>query len=352
MKRQIRKLLVFGIVFLLIGGACSPAPTPSPTPVPPTATPIPPTATVPPPTATTAAQPTALPVILVGKITGGPKPFGGPCAIAIDKQNNLYVLDAQLNAVLKFDSDGKFITQWGSQGNGNGQFDFQAGAYPYRPTILGDVDVDGENNVYVVVTAQNRIQKFDSTGKFITEWGSKGTGDGQFDGPDFVTTDGAGNIYVSDALNVRIEKFDGTGKFLAQWGGYGTGEGQFFSPAGLHFDGLGNLYVADPGNGRIQKFDPMGKFLLHWKTSYGTSANQGIVPVALTVDTQNRIYVSDPGGQRICEFDGSGKFLGTWGSRGLGDLQFQTPTGLALDDQGNIYVSDFDLKVVKKFRQP
>jgi hypothetical protein len=187
------KPITLVLLLTVVLGACAPAPTPTATPVPPTATPIPPTATVPPPTATpapptvtiplptatTPAPPTALPVALVGKITGGPKPFGGPGAIAIDKQNNLYVLDAQLNAILKFDSDGKFLTQWGSQGTGTGQFDFQG---------EGDVEVDGEGNVYVVVTSQNRIEKFDSSGKFLTPWGSKGTGDGQFDSPSFITT--------------------------------------------------------------------------------------------------------------------------------------------------------------------
>ncbi len=354
------KPLSFFLLLTIILSACAPAPTPTATSIPPTATSIAPTATVPPPTplsavsppsdgeaqaaATTAAQPTALPVVFVGKITGGPKPFGKPIAIAIDKQNNLYVLDAQLNAILKFDSDGKFITQWGSQGTGDGQFDFLGGGAHVLPlpAFIGDVDVDGQSNVYVTVASQNRIEKFDSTGKFLTQWGSKGAGDGQFDSPSYITTDAAGNIYVSDTGNNRIEKFDGAGKFLAQWGGYGTGEGQFSTPTDLRFDELGNLYVADGYNNRIQRFDPAGKFLLQWKARE---------PVALTVDRQNHIYVGNNEG--ISEFDGSGKLLGTWSfSLGQGDLQFQTPSGFALDNQGNIYMSDSDLKLVKKFRQP
>ena len=53
----------------------------------------------------------------------------------------------------------------------------------------------------------NRIQKFDSSGNFITKWGSNGSGDGQFNGPQGVAVDGSGNVYVVDAYNHRIQKF-------------------------------------------------------------------------------------------------------------------------------------------------
>ncbi|MEZ4519617.1 MAG: hypothetical protein R3C44_23235 [Chloroflexota bacterium] len=120
--------------------------------------------------------------------------------------------------------------------------------------------MDGSGNVYVADTNNNRIQKFDSAGTFITKWGANGgdgtsgSGDGQFKGPYGVAVDGSGNVYVADLINNRIQKFDSTGTYLLQWGSNGTGNGQFDSPIGVAVDGSGNVYVADSVNNRIQKF--------------------------------------------------------------------------------------------------
>jgi sugar lactone lactonase YvrE len=77
--------------------------------------------------------------------------------------------------------------------------------------------------------------------------------DGQFNRPFGVATD-AGNVYVADVSNSRIQKFSGTGTYLRQWGSFGSGNGQFGSPTGMAIDASGNVYVADSGNNRVQKF--------------------------------------------------------------------------------------------------
>ena len=64
--------------------------------------------------------------------------------------------------------------------------------------------------------------------------------------------DGSGNIYVADAGNNRIQKFDSSGAYLAQWGGPGSGNGQFYNPQGMAIDGSDNIYVHDYDNHRIQ----------------------------------------------------------------------------------------------------
>jgi DNA-binding beta-propeller fold protein YncE len=89
---------------------------------------------------------------------------------------------------------------------------------------------------------------------FLLQWGSQGSGEGQFDGPAGVAVDSSGNVYVTDFNNHRIQKFTADGEFLAQWGSQGSGEGQLFFPRGVAVDTSGNVYVADPGNSRIQKF--------------------------------------------------------------------------------------------------
>ena len=92
-------------------------------------------------------------------------------------------------------------------------------------------------------------------GTFLLKWGVKsGTGNGQFNFPYGVATDGSGNVYVSDTNNNRVQKFDASGTFLTAWGSYGSGDGQFVYPSGVATDGSGNVYVVDTGNDRIQKF--------------------------------------------------------------------------------------------------
>ena len=107
----------------------------------------------------------------------------------------MYVTDGRENSrVSKFDSNGKFITSWGSKGSGNGQFNENHG-----------IDIDSSGNVYVVDTRNNRIQKFSSDGTFIHKWGSTGCSAGEFLIPHDITIDSSDNIYISDSGNVHFK---------------------------------------------------------------------------------------------------------------------------------------------------
>ena len=159
----------------------------------------------------------------------------------------MYVADTGNSRIEKFDSNGGFLTEWGSEGTGDGQFS--------NPK---DVAVDGSGNVYVADTNNDRIQKFDSEGKFLTEWGTEGSRDGEFSNPRGVTVDDSGDVYVADTGNHRIQKFDPNGRFLTEWGTKGLGNGDFNYPCDLAVDSSGNVYVADSWNFRIQKFRPVG----------------------------------------------------------------------------------------------
>jgi hypothetical protein len=90
----------------------------------------------------------------------------------------------------------------------------------------------------------------------VTQWGSEGSGDGQFRWLEGIAVDGSGDVYVADRANDRVQKFAADGSFLTKWGSYGSEDGQFDWPRGIAVDGSGNVYVADSGNNRIQKFAP------------------------------------------------------------------------------------------------
>jgi hypothetical protein len=181
-----------------------------------------------------------------------------------------------------------FVTSWGSEGPGPGQFFF-----PYG------IAVDASDNIYVADSYNDRIQKFTSLGVFVMSWGSPGSGPGQFNSPRDVEVDASGNIYVADLLNNRIEKFTSSGEFVTSWGSRGSGPGQFDLAIAVAVDASDNVYVAD--SGRIQKFTPSGVFVSSWG-SFGSKPGQFNYPSDISLDTSGNVYVSDTSNNRIQKF--------------------------------------------------
>jgi len=227
--------------------------------------------------------------------------------------------------------------QWGSLGTGNGQF--------YYP--MGTV-IDSNNDVYVADYNNNRVQKFNSAGTYISKFGTQGTGNGQFNNPAGVAVDSADNVYVTDYKNNRVQKFNSVGTYLTQWGVVGAGNSQFDQPYGIAIDASDNVYVSDEGNNRVQKFDSAGTYLLQWGTS-GAGNGQFNGPCGVAVDPNGLIYVVDTNNSRIQIFDALGVYDSQWGTAGAGDAQFQMPTnvlctsdGIFVVDSGNYNIKIFD----------
>ena len=200
----------------------------------------------------------------------------------------------------KFTSSGQFVTTWGSAGNGIGQF-----------MHIHSITVDASANVYVVDSILDRIQKFTSSGVFITSWGSSGTGNGQFQNPTGIAVDDGGLVYVSDGSLNRIQKFTANGVFVSSWGNGGTGNGQFNFPRGLTLDSTGVLYVSDRFNHRMQSFVTDGTFLTQWG-GFGSGNGQFDGPYTIGAAPDDRIYVADTNNNRIQVFEclaGSGEDL-------------------------------------------
>src|SRR6185437_2417178 len=153
-----------------------------------------------------------------------------------DSSGDIYVSDNGNNRIQKFDSNGKFITKWAFKDSGRG-----LSASP------GGIAVDPSDNVYITNYNGNDIIKFDSNGKFITKW--------KVNNPEDVEIDSSGNVYVSDYNGVQ--KFDSNGKFITAFGTYGKGNGQFIGSGSIAIDHSGKVYVTDWGNNRIQVFEPV-----------------------------------------------------------------------------------------------
>ncbi len=156
--------------------------------------------------------------------------YGGPITpngVAVDSSGNLFIADAKNYAVYKLASDGSFVTTWGSQGTGPGQFKSPQG-----------IARDPQGNVYVSDSVNNNIQKFTSSGGLITSWGSTGSGAGQFRTPLGLSVNASGFVYVVDQGNQRVQIFRNDGTYAGSFGGLGTTPGKFLSPYGVAVDSL------------------------------------------------------------------------------------------------------------------
>jgi sugar lactone lactonase YvrE len=321
--------------------------------------------------------------------------FFFPAGIAVDASGNVYVVDTGNCRIQKFSPSGEFITKWGSEGSGDGEFRF----YGYNGDTASQgnhgIAIDSVGNVYLADTSNNRIQKFTSDGVFISKWGTEGSGDGEFNYPLGLAIDKNNNLYVVDSNNFRIQKFDLNGNFITTWGSKGTGDGQFEvcnhpafmgeGPQGIAIDKNGYVYVADRGNERIQVFTPdavfirdfnaeshglaitetgyiytgdfaiskfttEGEYITQWRSDRNGDG-EFVRPTGITADTNGNICVADGGiyGGRIQKFTSEGEFIGKWGGYGTGDGELKNPTGITIDAGGFVYVVDSLNYRIQKF---
>ena len=280
---------------------------------------------------------------LIWEIGGEPNPFDVPIGVAADVEGNIYVMDTSNFRVQKFDSKGNFVLTWGSEGSGEGQFGDILDAHD------GHLAVDAQANVYVIDLKNFRIQKFDCNGNYLTQWGTQGDGEGQFTHPFDIAIDKQNNVYVSDVGSNTIQKFDETGRFLLRWGKHGYDDGAFSDVYSVAITPDGNVLVSD-STGRIQKFDSNGQFL---STIVPEPVdNQGVFLWSIAVDNQGNIYAADRYGYRIVKLDPNGKALAFWSGPDVGIAWFVNMQDIAVDQQGNIYLTEGTEDLVRKFRQP
>ena len=174
-------------------------------------------------------------------------------------------------------------------------------------------------------------------------WGSEGSGNGQFCRPWGICCDQQGNIIVGDRSNHRIQVFDMNGQLKYKFGSEGSRPGQFNRPAGVAVTREGHVVVADKDNHRIQVLKIDGTFLFMFG-SKGGNDGQMIYPYDVAVNHMDgRIAVTDTGNHRLLIFNHDGILLGKFGYKGYLCGHFDSPRGIAFNDDGHIMVSDFNV---------
>ncbi len=175
--------------------------------------------------------------------------FNQPNGVAVDSLDHVYVTDSRNNRVQKFDSNGLFMSKF----SGTGFF--------HGIAVDSSDGIDSNDLVYVADGSDNSIYIYDFAGNFVNKLGSTGLGDGEFNletggwvySFSGVAVDTDGNIYVADSNNNRVQKLDPHGQFITKWGSYGANIGQFNKSEGIVVSS-NKVYVIDYYNHRVQYF--------------------------------------------------------------------------------------------------
>jgi ABC-type spermidine/putrescine transport system permease subunit II/sugar lactone lactonase YvrE len=167
--------------------------------------------------------------------------------------------------------------------------------------------------------------------------GTRGVGVGQLNKPRSLATDTGDDVYVAD-MTGRIQKFSPAGVFMLSWQMQQTDPGK---PKGMGRDPGGNIIVIEPHYQRINHFSTNGTLLLQWGVR-GTNDGQFILPRAVAVNREGEIYVSEYTlRDRVQCFSSNGaKWLRSFGTPGTDPGQFNRPEGVCTDTQNHVYVAD------------
>ncbi|HWB50484.1 MAG TPA: 6-bladed beta-propeller [Stellaceae bacterium] len=222
----------------------------------------------------------------------------------------------------------------------------------FMPTFI----VAGVAAFWVTDGGNNQIDEFDEHGNLIAKIGAADNAFGGFRRPEGIAVDAEANLWVVDALNCRIYEFDVNGHYKSQFGSCGSGRGEFANPAGIAVDHRGFLFIIDRGNNRIEEFDTTGGYItefgargvttytstIYLKELWYTFTGKALFdsPQGIAIDKNDNIWVTDEGNSRIEKLDHNGQLLGTFGLPGNAPGHLKTPTGITIDPSGNVWVVD------------
>jgi len=223
--------------------------------------------------------------------------IGYPSAVTMDDAGQIYVLHRGEHAdpVLVLDRDGKVLRSWGQ------------GLYK----IPHSIRIDPEGNIWTVDSGSSMILKFSPKGEKLMEIsvGEQPAGRGATNGTSDIAFGPNGRIYISDGYgNARVLEYNSKGERVRQWGSHGTGPGQFNQPHGIAIDDRGIIYVADRNNARLQRFDLNGKYLGEWD-HLGKVTAVAFRDGALWIGTQYRNVPNEADGWHMRIDRESGKIL-------------------------------------------
>lgn len=262
--------------------------------------------------------------------------------ISIDDRDKVYVLNRSDRPIMIFDREGNLLNSWGE-----GFFNRAHGSC-----------IGPDGSLWCTDDRNHIVAKFTPEGKLLMTLGTKGQasdtgyfrtfdyweslariqrGAPPFNRPTGVTVTPSGEIYIADGYgNARIHKFTADGKLLFSWGEPGGAPGQFRLPHSIWLDKQGRIWIPDRENSRIQIFNSQGKFITEWRDV--------IRPTGVFIDDEEIVYVSELC-LRVSIFTIDGKLLARWGNEGKDKetALFHAPHAIAVDSRGDLYVGEVSM---------
>ena len=157
----------------------------------------------------------------------------------------------------------------------------------------------------------------------------------QFNSPTAISIQGC-VLYVVDSGNCCVQKVTTTGKAISTFGTRGSGNGQLSDPRGICFDKDGHIFISDSGNNRVSVFAGDGTFLYHINGNMLDNSNLN-GPWGLAIDQCGNLHVADTNTSKIKVFTTQGKYVSQYNSG------VRRPAGIAIDEEGNIFIADYGL---------
>ena len=269
-----------------------------------------------------------LPTRILFRLDGAQgKPFRQPTDVALDSRGRIFVMDGLNCRVAVFSASGEPLHDFGTCGEGPGQM--------RMPVGLGLSPAD---EVFVADTGNHRIQVFSTAGRFLRAFPLRTGADA--DPTDVMPIALEDSCYVvdNDAHEIQVYRAR-TGAFVRAWGGHGKNLGEFRYPATIAVDAYNHLYVVDVMNARVQTFDPFGneaREITHW----GVTRGRVFRPKGVAVDRDGDIYVSDSYMEVVQVFRNRGVFRGILGDEEGRIRRFTAPTNIKLDSTGRLLVTE------------
>lgn len=249
--------------------------------------------------------------------------FREPRDLQLTPRGTLLVTDFRNYRIQELSLTGKPLNSWGRKGSQPGQF---------MDPVSAAMDSNG--NIYVADTWNHRIQKFHAdSGQWQADWAA-----GDFYAPRGITVDATDRVYVVNTSRHSIAVYEPDGKRLAVWGDGRSSLETFHDPIGIATDTSNHIYIADCGNARIKILDLDGQTVgvipvEDWEVD-------GFIEGYIDVDDTGKIYVSGSHTHKICIYLQDGTLYSRFGKHGGGPELLYRPTGLAVTETGEIFITD------------
>jgi DNA-binding beta-propeller fold protein YncE len=262
--------------------------------------------------------------------------MGAPASVALNSKAHLIVFTRGMSSLLEFDRNGAFVRAFGQ------------GSY----TRAHGMRLDLEDNIWTTDVGAHTVTKMSPQGEVLLVIGVKGqagdwneaAGTRLLNEPNDVAIGPAGEIFVVQGhgrAEPRVLKFDKRGTFITSWGGKGTGPGQFDTAHSIVVDDKRLVYVADRQNRRVQIFDPDGKYIKEWKYAG--------LPCGLYIAPNRDMYLVSGFAGQILKLDANGVAVAATGEPGKGLGKFGEAHYLTLGPSGEIFVADTVNATLHKF---